>query len=692
MTLVKLGSVPVLAMEGNTVTYTFVVKNTGNVTLDNVTVSDAKAMITSPSIATLGVGEVHTFTGTYVLTQSDIDYGMVTNTANVSGTAPNGAVVSDTSGTSENNDDVTATVIDHSGAIALVKVGNTPANAVVGSTVTYTLSVENTGNVTLSNVTVSDAKATIANPSIASLSVGSVHTFTGTYVLTQADIDSGIVTNTAQVTAMTPNSAAVSSTVVSDTSGTSKDNDDVTATAIVQAPAMTLVKSSLAPVAAMKGDEVAYIFVVHNTGNVTLRDIKVSDQKVANITPATIPSLPVGERITLRGVYVLKQSDIDSGVVTNTATVAAKDPNGSTVSDVSGTTEDNDDVTVTTIKKTALVTLVKTGVTPDVSAVGNTISYTFVVRNTGNVTLHNVRVEDARVAGISPAEVLKLEPRETVTLTAAYVITQADMDAGVVTNTATVVATTQQGEKITDVSDDNTPDTDVNGDGDLGNDPTVLSLTSNPQISVSQTADKEEVGRTGEIVVYTITVTNTGDVTLYDVLVQDPLTGLSEVIAELPVGDSVVFTTEYQVTEEDIRDDKEILNGVSAAGTSLQGEQVTSEAENRIPFFCPQIAEDFVIPQVVSPNNDGYNEGWEIPELVYCKVCGLTNKVMIFNRWGAKVYEKENYMLDEDRFRGFSTNTLDLQDGETLPAGVYFYIIEISGQDNKTGYFYILEK
>lgn len=66
----------------------------------------------------------------------------------------------------------------------------------------------------------------------------------------------------------------------------------------------------------------------------------------------------------------------------------------------------------------------------------------------------------------------------------------------------------------------------------------------------------------------------------------------------------------------------------------------------------------------ISPNGDGKNDTWEIPCLI-----GVPNKLEIYNRWGQLVYEKLDYKGD---FGG-------VYNGETLPDGVYYYILAING-------------
>uniref|UniRef100_UPI00370418F4 DUF7507 domain-containing protein n=1 Tax=Vibrio cidicii TaxID=1763883 RepID=UPI00370418F4 len=90
-----------------------------------------------------------------------------------------------------------------------------------------------------------------------------------------------------------------------------------------------------------------------------------------------------------------------------------------------------------------------------VTAAGQTVTYSFVITNTGNVTLRTPQVVEARFSGyavldpVCPAGVTSLAPGESVTCTADYVVTQADMDKGGVTNSAVATLETPGGATIT---------------------------------------------------------------------------------------------------------------------------------------------------------------------------------------------------------------------------------------------------
>ncbi len=129
----------------------------------------------------------------------------------------------------------------------------------------------------------------------------------------------------------------------------------------------------------------------------------------------------------------------------------------------------------------------------------------------------------------------------------------------------------------------------------------------------------------------------------------------------------------------------------NAAGCRSEVVPVTVEVEIFTEAKCKEMYRSITIEQLVTPNGDGYNDTWELNDVLkYCQECGKQARVILFNRWGAKVYEKDGYMLDEDRFAGYSQNGLDYQNKKKLPDGTYFYIIKVDGEKGKTGFINIV--
>lgn len=100
-----------------------------------------------------------------------------------------------------------------------------------------------------------------------------------------------------------------------------------------------------------------------------------------------------------------------------------------------------------------------------------------------------------------------------------------------------------------------------------------------------------------------------------------------------------------------------VLTGYSSRGCWDRDTLIVSVKPN---------AEDLFIPSLFSPNADGMNDAWEIPELR--DVEGV--KVSVFNREGRKVFESDNYQHDwQGTFKG-----------SPLPDASYYYVIEIPGE------------
>ena len=318
---------------GDIITYTFAVTNTGNVNLSNVTVTDPMPdlTITGSPIALLAAGDTDstTITGTYALKLSDLDAGQVQNSATVQGTDPYGTDVSDISGTNVGNDTPTVVTLASGPAIALVKTADTSglqSPPQVGDTIIYHFRVENTGNVTLTNVTVTDPMlgGTIPGGPIASMAPGDVDTvtFSANYALTLADLAAGEVQNTATATGTPPTGPDVS-----DVSGTDNTNDDPLVTPIPQAPSILLEKFvDAAPhlAGSVVGDLVEYTFTVTNTGNIPLNNVMVSEALAGVVVaggPIPVLNPGISDATTFTATYHLTAADISAGEVVNDATV-----------------------------------------------------------------------------------------------------------------------------------------------------------------------------------------------------------------------------------------------------------------------------------------------------------------------------------------------------------------------------------
>ena len=85
------------------------------------------------------------------------------------------------------------------------------------------------------------------------------------------------------------------------------------------------------------------------------------------------------------------------------------------------------------------------------------VTYTFTGHNTGTVTLPNVSVTDPMTGlsaiGCTPTAPATLAPGADIGCTATYTVTQADVDAGSIANTATVHETFNGNTQNVDAGD-----------------------------------------------------------------------------------------------------------------------------------------------------------------------------------------------------------------------------------------------
>lgn len=203
-------------------------------------------------------------------------------------------------------------------------------------------------------------------------------------------------------------------------------------------PELTLVKTaSLNDAngngAADVGETIDFSFEVSNTGNVTIDDIEVIDDTVTGLTPTGFTLAAGAAQTVTADPYVVTEADAAAGEVVNTA--SARGTSG-------GEAVESEPDTVTVGVANPALSLVKDASLNDTNGngradVGETIDYTFLVTNTGNVTVEGINVVDSKVTGLTPSD-FTLEVGEDQLVTAdPYVVTAADVAAGRIVNTAT---------------------------------------------------------------------------------------------------------------------------------------------------------------------------------------------------------------------------------------------------------------
>ncbi|WP_109299350.1 PKD-like domain-containing protein [Aquimarina sp. AU474] len=310
------------------------------------------------------------------------------------------------------------------------------------------------------------------------------------------------------------------------------------------------------------GEIINYEINIQNPNAVDINNIIVTDDNADSISTTNIPVLAGNSSITITATHNITQQDLDNGIVTNVLTVQGVDPCGTPVADASddpNTTTPNDP-TIVMLNQISEMNLIKSAdVAPDGlwDEVGEIITYTLSLTNTGNVTLTNVLISDnnANVGSVNPNNVAIILPGETVTITASHTITQSDLNAGSVINTASVTAEDPNGQPVSDLSDDpnNLDDIDTNGNGN----PDDVTITSTPQfasLDITKVVGDRTYTAIGDVLEYTFEITNTSNVTLFDITIDDPMVTFvtSNSIVSLSPGASFTVNANYTIVAQDL--------------------------------------------------------------------------------------------------------------------------------------------
>ena len=382
---------PATAAPGSTVTYTFVITNSGNTTLTDVLLTDPMLSV-DQDLGTLGVGESRTVTLPFV-----IPTGASTNFVNI-------ATVLGHFGPIETLAQAEAVVSLLLPSFNLVKTVE-PTEALPGDTVQFIYTLTNTGNVPLTNIALSDPLIgfTATVPSIApGTSVGGSIPFT----IPLDALEGATFTNVLTAAPQEVPAQSASATVT-----------------VLGLPSIELTKTADVSTA-MPGDTVNYTVTVTNTGNNNLISVGVGDDSLG--LDAVIPVLAVGESRTFNLSMVIPPGTPDGTILTNISTVT------------SDQTESIEAIARVIVNAPAFTIDVNKTVNPSVAAPGQTVQYTFTVTNPSAGPLTNVVLTDDLLGITQPLGTMA--PGETRTLTFDFTLPGETLAGSELINTATVTS------------------------------------------------------------------------------------------------------------------------------------------------------------------------------------------------------------------------------------------------------------
>ena len=517
---------------GQVINYVIEVTNSGNVTLYNVEIVDD---LTGDmfSVDTLVVGQTESFMVEYTVTQMDFDNGLITNIATITAEDPNGDPVEDTA-----EEEVPLNPDNFIPMISSTKIADVVFYQAVGDIINYTIEVTNSGNVSLYNVEIVD-DLTGDMFSIDTLMVGQTESFMVNYTVAQMDMDNGLITNIATITAEDPNGDPIED----------EAEEEVPLDPNAFNPMLTTEKTADVSFYEAVGDIINYTIEVTNSGNITLYNVSIIDDLTGDMF--SIDTLMVGQSETFMVDYTVTQMDMDNGIITNIVTVTAEDPNGDPIDD-----EAEEEVPLDPNAFNPMLTTTKIADVSFFEAVGDIITYTIEVTNSGNVTLSNVEIVDDLTGDMFSIDILMVAQTESFMV--SYTVTQMDMDLGLITNIVNVTAEDPNGDPIDDEAEEEVP-----------LDPDAF----NPMLTTTKIADVISYENIGDLITYDISVSNSGNVTLYNVVIVDDLTGDMFSIDTLMVGQTENFEVSYTVTQQDI-DNGSITNIVNVTAEDPNGDPI----------------------------------------------------------------------------------------------------------------------
>ncbi|NLX75597.1 MAG: hypothetical protein GXZ13_07220, partial [Synergistaceae bacterium] len=525
---------------GDGIAYDIYVENTGNVTLVSVLVEDELLELVE-SIDLLVPGQGKSFEVLYLIKQEEIDEGQVFNLVHAQGEKFSIILISDDDELSElvEAEDSDITLLSHLPLIEVTKeaiVEREEGLPRPGDRVDYKISLINRGNVTLFDVRLEDELLGI-DELITTMAPSEELEFTGFHLLDQDDIDAGILINWVSVQAKDKDEEEASSSYFEYTELERESKLKIEKFASLEGDSLSA------------GDELIYRIRVSNEGNTRLWMIVVEDNLLD--LQEEIESLEPGEYRDFIKSYAVTQEDLDRGYVLNLAEASAYDPREEKL---------EEEVELETpLEANPDIEAIKTAEYVDANGdgevnVGDRIDYLISIQNTGNITLHGIRIQDPLI-GLDEM-ILSLVPGELVELEGGYFFTQEDLDRGLVVN---LILASGLDSKDQEVEDDFELET---------------FLEQTPKLDLKKLGKYVDANGDGKVglgdeIHYNIILENQGNITLTKIRVVDSLLDIDRIIESLAPGEKITIEGIFRIGQVDL-EEGQVLNKVQAKAKELK--------------------------------------------------------------------------------------------------------------------------
>jgi LPXTG-site transpeptidase (sortase) family protein len=540
---------------GDIIHYDYLVENDGHVPLAGpVMIADDKATVLCAEVDTIGdldnfldPGEQISCESEYSITSQDVTTGSVTNLAQAS------------AGGISSNEDQVYVPYNTPPDLKIVKSNDTDSNGTIGTSFIWTLTVLNEGD-TDAVFSAGERILTDSLPDGASYGTPSVSETTS--IVGQANITCNIVNRvldcSADGSAVTIGGSTGSfkvSVSVDPVNGgnlentasidpdlhineTNEDNNSDINTVFIAGPGLDIIKKVsidqtnwLDRVTLTAGEPVYFKISVSNTGNVPLSGISILDNQCTLEGPTGDTNTDENLDVTEIWEYTCS-INAQAGSHTNTASANSNE----TTRDESSAEYFGNDADLSIQKK---VSSDNSSWQDDISInIGSAVYYQIALTNTGNIPLTNVNVIDNNCSLNSPTGDANTNSQLDTDETWIYTCS-VTAESGEHTNTATVTSD-QSSQK----------------------DESAKYFGQDADLTIEKDADLTDVSVQGEVITYTIRVSNIGNVNLKSLNVTDPLVsgldcddstpGDQNTNLTLSVGGNLVCLGSYTVTQNDL--------------------------------------------------------------------------------------------------------------------------------------------
>ena len=439
---------------------------------------------------------------------------------------------------------------------AAISDGNGDPRTFVGDTINYVVTVTNAGTVPLANVAVTDDLVSLSGGgTAAALAVGQSVQFTGSHVITDADMVNGQVVNTASASASaeTAHPSGMVSIAAPPVVHT-QPLDVVTTMDFIKAVRPDPFFDDMTPANGYldAGERVWFNFTLTNTGTLVADVTGVTDDLAGFAFQPAGPAftLSPGQSATFSGYYSATQADVDSGEILNqatasytaaqqTLTVTSRSPAGGATRIAIPSPPLNAVLTVT--KEVSADTIVDDDPQP-----GDVLRYLITVTNSSNVTTILPRIVDPLLTvDVVSDNIPPVASGDNVRTFGPYdyVLSTQDIDRGYVDNTVTVNAGIPDGQTVTASARN------------------IKYLSAHPSVELLKEATfvnlvGSELPEAGDRIDYRFTVRNTGNITINAYEITDEKAVLTRTRTPPPLAagqvDEITYVGSRIITAEDV--------------------------------------------------------------------------------------------------------------------------------------------